>query len=122
MIFFKQFQIRSGLAVKSIGIGLGYDLTQILVALHILAQQHQMVAFVVDAVNPVGHPPGGHIDLAADDGLDACGLGGFIKIDTAVHDTMVGNRNRRLSQFLDPVHDAVDSAGTVQEAVFSMYM
>ena len=62
----------------------------------------------------------GNVDLAADDGLDPGGLGGLIKIDTAVHDAVVGNGNGTLAQFLHPLHQAVNAASPIQEAVFTM--
>ena len=73
-------------------------------------------------MDPFIHAAAGNIDLAADDRLDARGLGGFIEIDTAVHDAVVGDGNGSLVQFLDPAHDAVNAAGAVQEAVFGMNM
>ena len=81
-----------------------------------------MVVFVIDAVDPVRNGPGRHIDLAADDGLDARGLGGLVKIDAAVHNAVVRNGDGILSQLLDPVHELVDPAGAVQQAVFRMDM
>ena len=79
-----------------------------------------MIGVVVQPVDPVLHAPAGHIHLAADNGLDARRLGGFIKIDTAVHDPVVRNGHTVLAQFLHPVHQAADAAGPVQQAVFRM--
>ena len=61
------------------------------VALLVLAQQHQMAALrveLVDLVEP-GAALGGHVDLAADDGLDALRLAGPVEVDDAVHDAVV---------------------------------
>ena len=116
----KEFQIHSGLAVKAVDKGLRHQIAQIFVACPILAQQHQMVGVVVQPVNLIRHPPTGNVDLAADDGLDPGGLGGLIKIDTAVHDAVVGNGNGTLAQFLHPLHQAVNAASPIQEAVFTM--
>ena len=81
-----------------------------------------MVGVIIDAVDTVGHIPAGNVHLAADNGLDICCLGGFIEIDTAVHNTVVGDGDGILTKLLHPVHDAADPAGTVQEAVFRMHM
>ena len=95
---------------------------EVYVALAVLAQQHQMVGVVVDAVDTVRHGAASHIDLTADDGLDACGLGCLIEIDAAIHNTMVRDGHSGLSQFLDPIHQPVDAAGAVQKAEFRMDM
>ena len=81
-----------------------------------------MVGVVVQPVNPVLHPAAGHIHLTADDGLDPGGLGGLVEIDAAIHDAVVGNGHRRLAQLLHPVHQGVNAAGAVQEAVFRMHV
>ena len=122
VVLLQQGQVYSGLAVKAMDKGLGNQIAQVFIALPVLAQQHQMIGVVVLAVNPVGHAPAGNVDLAADDGLDARGLGSFIKIDTAVHDPVVGDGHGGLPDLLHPIHQAVDPAGTVQQAVLRMQM
>ena len=122
MVLFEELQIHTGLAVETVDKGLGHHQAEVLVALAVLAQQHQMVGVVVDAVDTVCHGTAGHIDLTADDGLDSCGLGGLVEIDAAVHNAVVGDGHGGLTQLLDPVHQPVDAAGTVQKAEFRMDM
>ena len=122
MVLFQQLQIHSGLAVKTIGKGLRHQQAQILITLAVPAQQHQMIGVIVQAVDPVCHAAACHIHLTADNGLDACSLGGLIKIDTAIHDAMIRNGNGSLAQLLDPVHHAANAAGTVQQAELGMDM
>ena len=73
-------------------------------------------------MNPVGHGPGRHIDLTADDGLNPGGFGRLVKVDDAVHDAVVCNGHSLLPQLLHPLHEPVDAAGPVQEAVLRMHM
>ena len=113
-------QIHPGLAVKAMDKGFRHQIAQVFVASPVLAQQHQMVGVVVQPMHLVRHPPAGHIHLAADDGLDARGLGSLVKIDAAVHDAVVGDGHSGLAQLLHPVHQAVNPAGPVQKAVFTM--
>ena len=120
MMLRKQLQIHPGLAVKAVDKGFRHQIAQVFVALPVFAQQHQMVGVVVQPVHLVRHAPPGNVDLAADDGLDPGGLGGFVEIDAAVHDPVVGDGNGGLAQLLHPVHQAVDAAGPVQEAVLTM--
>ena len=122
MVLFQQRNIHTRLSVKAVHKGFGHQKTQILIALAIFAQQHQVIGIVVYAVDPVAHSPAGHIDLAADDRLYAGSLGSLIKVDTAVHNAVVGNGNSALAQFLDPIHYGIDAASTVQEAIFRMHM
>ena len=89
---------------------------QVLVAGLVFAQQHKVVV-AVDAVDLVKAGAGGDIDLAADDGADARGNGGVIKLHTAVHDAVVGDGDGGLAQLLDAVEQFVDAAGAVQQAV-----
>ena len=81
-----------------------------------------MVRVVVNTVHAIGNAAPGNIDLTADDGLDSGSLRSLIKINTAVHHTVIRNGYGGLSQFLDPVHHTVYAAGTVQQTVFGMYM
>ena len=122
VVLFQQRQIHTGFAVEAVDKGFGHQQTQVFIARPVLAQQHQMVRIIVDAVDTVGHAAAGDIDLAADDRLYPGCFRRFIEIDTAIHDTVVGDGYGGLAQFLHPVHQAVDAAGTVQEAVFGMYM
>ena len=122
MVLFKQLQIHTGLAVEAVDKSLGHHQAEILIALAVLAQQHQMVGVVIDAVDPVCHGAAGNIDLTADDGLDASGFGCFVEVDTAIHNAVVSDGHGGLAQFLDPIHQPVDAAGAVQEAEFRMDM
>lgn len=65
---------------------------------------------------------GGHINLASNDGLDAGGFCCIKKCNTTIHDTMVRDSNRRLPHTFDMLEEAVDAAGAIQQAIFSMYM
>ena len=81
-----------------------------------------MIRFIINAVDTIRHAAAGYIHLTADDGLHCCSLGGLVEINTAVHDTVVGDGNGTLAQLLHPIHHAADAAGTVQKAVFRMNM
>ena len=72
-----------------------------------------MIGAVVHLMDPVEAGPGGHIDLAADDGLDALLLGCPVKIHRPVHDPVVGDGHGGLPQGLGPGHQAVNPAGAV---------
>ena len=76
----------------------------------------------VQPVLLVRHAPGGHIDLAADDGLDSGGLAGLVEGHRAVHDPMVGDGDGGLTHVPGGLRQLVHPAGAVQQGVFRMHM
>ena len=63
-----------------------------------------------------------NIDLAADDGLDPGLFRRAVKINGAVHDAVVGQRDGALADLLHAVHHGADAARAVKQAVFGMKM
>ena len=116
----KQIQIHTGFAVKASFKRLRDQQAQIFIALPILTQKHQMVGIVVDTVDAVLHTAAGYIYLTADDRLHPGRLGRFVKIDTAVHHAVIGDRNGCLPQFLHPIHHSRNTASAIKKAVLSM--
>ena len=100
----------------------GDHVAKVFVALSVFTEKNQMVWIVINTIHPVFHSSTGNIHLTADDGLDSGSLGCLVKIDAAVHHAVVRQCNSRLPQLLDPVHQTVNPASTVQEAVFGMDM
>ena len=119
MILLKKLLVYTGLGIKALHEGSGHHLDEVLIAGLILAEQDKMVV-AVDFVDFIEAGAGGHIDFAADDGLDACLFCSLIELDTAVHDAVVRDGDGILAALLDAVHELVDTAGTVQQAVFGM--
>ena len=119
VILLKKLLIYTRLGIKALHEGSGHHLDEVLIACLILAEQDKMVV-AVDFVDFIEAGAGGHIDLTADDGLDACLFCGLIELDTAVHDAVVRDGDGALAALLDAVHKLVDTAGTVQQAVFGM--
>ena len=118
----QQVQIHTGLDIKTVQKALGDQIAEVFIARLVFAQQHQVLCLVVHAVNTVSHGAGRHIDLAADDGLDARRLGRAVKVNDAVHDAVVRDRHGGLSQLGSPFDQLSDAAGAVKQAVFRMHM
>ena len=91
---------------------------QVLIPLLVLAQQDQ-VAVVPGGAGLVVHVRA-DVDLAADHRVDARFLRGAIKIHHAVHHAVVRHRAGSHAQRLQPLHQRLDPACPVQEAVFRM--
>ena len=119
VILLKKLLIYTRLGVKALHEGGGYHLDEVFIACLILAEQDKMVV-AVDFVDFIEAGAGGHIDLTADDGLDTCLFCSLIELDTAVHDAVIRDGDGILTTLLDAVHELVDTAGTVQQAVFGM--
>ena len=122
MVLPQQAQVDTGLAVEPVQVGLGNHVGQVPVASFVLAQQHQVSIFAVQLPHLVRPVPRGNVDLTANDGVDVLGHTGFIEIHTAVHNPMIGDGHRRLSQFLDPLHQVLDAAGAIQQGILRMQM
>ena len=120
----QQVQVDAGLDVKALQERLRDHVGEIAVALLIPAQQDQVVeggVELVDLLEP-GPAPWGHIDLTADDGLDARLLAGLVEIHHPVHDPVVCDSHRVLSDLPDPLHQLLDAAGAIQKGEFRMQM
>src|SRR5205085_9279113 len=61
-----------------------------------------------------------HVDLAAENGLDALVEAGVVEGDGAEHVAVVGDRHRLHAQTADLVHELIDVARAVKEAVFGV--
>ncbi len=97
----QRFHIHSRFIIVAVDKAFGYNFDQVGVALIVFGEEHQMV-IAVFAVRgfPVKAGIGGDIDFAAYYRSDPCGLGGFIKVDHAVHYAMIGNSRSVHAQFL----------------------
>ena len=120
----QKVQVNPGLDIKALRPGHGYHIGEIAVSLLILTQQNHVAALRIKFMNLVkpGPPLGGHIDLTADDGLDALGQTGAIKINDAIHNAVVCDGTGGLPHLFDGFRQIPNPAGTVQKAVFSMDM
>ena len=112
MMLRKQLLINTRLGVKALGKACGHHLDQIFVAGLVLAQQDQ-VAVAVNAVHLIKAGAGRNINLTADDRLDPIFPGCPVKIDHAVHNTMVGDCSAVHAQFLNSGYILPDLVGAV---------
>ena len=69
---------------------------------------------------PLMAAPGRHVELAADDRLDPGFDALLIEVDGAVHDPVVGERDRRHPQLGGLADQPVDPARAVEEGVLGV--
>ena len=123
VILFQNLHVDTRLIVKSIDKARRNNLHQIGIARIIFRQQNQMVVPVLSAAGfAVETGTRRHVNLTAEDRLDALRAGFFIKIDTAEHDAVIGDRGAVHAKFFDSGDVLFDLVRAVQKAVFGMYM
>ncbi len=120
MILSEKLTIHPRLPVKAVRPRRRDKPHQIGIARFVFAQQHQMVILVIDPMLSVVPRARRHIRLTAENRLDPRFFGGFIKLHQPVHDPVIRYGNRRLPQLLDTCDQPVQTAGAVQQAVFTM--
>ena len=108
--------------VKALGKGCRDEIAEVPVARLVFAQQDQVGIVVVAAVLLVAEIARRHIDLAADDRLDARAAAGLVEGDCAVHHAVIGDRDGALSQLFDALGQRVGPAGAVEQGVFAVHM
>ena len=112
----KQVQVDAGLHIKALRPGHGDKVGEVAVALLILAEEYEMAALGVELVDLIEAGPAlrGHVDLAADDGLNALGQAGPVEIHRAVHHAVVRDGAGTLAHLLHDLGQLPDAAGAVQ--------
>ena len=101
---------------------LRHDLHEVLVALVVLRQQHQVphVLILIDVF--IKTRARRRVNFAADDWFNPLLVALTIKIDDAEHDAVVGDGQGIHSQLLRPRNNVLDPGSTVQQTVFRMYV
>ena len=99
------------------------ELDQVVIAGLVRGQQGHVVVRLFDARSClVVAAPRGHVDLAAQDGLDALVDGGVVEGHRPEHVAVIGDGERAHAELADLVHELVDVARAVEQAVFGMEM
>ena len=118
MVGFQYLIIHTGFVIEAVHKTLGHNLHEVVVSGIIFCQQNQMVVAVLAiGVFPVKAGAGRHINLAADDGLDAHFPCCPVKVDDTVHNTMVGDGHAVHAKLFGPRRQLFDLTGTIQQTV-----
>ena len=86
--------------VKAFGEGGAHKAAEIVVALLVAAEENEVGIVAVQRLLLLVQGAGCHIDLAADNRLDAGRFTGFVKSHRTVHDTVIRHREGRHAQLL----------------------
>ena len=87
----QQIQVNAGLYIKALHESLTDHVGEVTVACLIFTQKHQVAGLGIVLMDLIEPRAGGHIDLAADDGMNALCLAGPVKINGTVHNAVVGD-------------------------------
>ena len=118
----QQFVVYPGFIVEACFIGFGYDLDEVFVAGLVFRQQDEMPLVLVQHGVLVEAGARCRVDLAADDGLNACLLALLVELHAAKHHAVVRDGQGGLAELLGPGDQLIDARGAVQQTVFRMYV
>ena len=111
----QQVEIDAGLVIEAVEVGGGDEVDEVAVALLVFAEEDEVVVAVGIGAGLVALL--GDVDLAADDGVDAGGLGGVIELDGAEEIAVVGHGDGGHFLLDRDLHELVDIAGAVEQGV-----
>ncbi len=114
--------VNAGLVVEPFQLGGGGDFQQVLVALIIAGQEHQMVGPLVFAPRAGMHGVGREVNLAAEDGLHAGGVAFFVELNDAEQCAVVGERHGGHAQFRRALGERIHFGKPVKEGVFAVHV
>ena len=113
--------VDAGPVVEALRVADGHELHEVVVARLVLGQERQVVVGLLDAgPRLVVAAARGHVDLAAEDGLDALVEAGVVEGDRSEHVAVVGDGHRLHAEPSHLVHHLVDVAGPVEQAVLGV--
>ena len=103
------------LVVEALHLAGRAELHQVQVTGAVGGQQRQVVGVAVGAALLAEAGAGRHVDLTAQDGLDPGRSALLVEGDGAVHDAVVGERQRRHLELGGAGHQGLDPAGAVEQ-------
>jgi hypothetical protein len=109
------------LPVEAMQRGLRGDTDQVAVPFLVFRQHQQMVIVVVWRIGAVVLCLA-HVEFAAQDGLDALFLSSVKKVHCSIDISVIGHRNRFLTQRRYPAYELFNVASPVQQRVLRMQM
>ena len=112
-VFPQQLLVHSGLVVHALSIGTRHQLHQILIAFVVFCQKNQMIVSGAIHLVLLMAVPGSHINLAANNRVNALSLADLVELHDAKHIAMIRYSNMLHAQLLHPGHKRLDSIGTI---------
>ena len=116
----QQFLVDSRFVVETLQEAVGHQLDQVAVSGRVFAQQDQVVVGLFPSRGPFAGRSSCHVDLAADDGLDPVAVGSFVEAHGAEQVAVIGHGRCRHVELRQMLHQGIDFAGAVQQAVIGM--
>lgn len=116
----EEFFVYPGFVVEALGEGGADEFDQVLVAVFILGQEHEVELVFIQPSVLLGAVAGRDIDLAAKYRLDSGGFGFTVEYEVAVHYTVVGDGYGRLLIFFSRLDEVFYPACAVKKAELSM--
>ena len=111
----KQLLVHPGAVIEPFLVGPGDQPDEIVVALQVFRQDHQVAVVPLARLFLAG--AGGHVELAPQQGLDPRGLGLLVEIQDPEEGAVVGDGHRRHAVSLGLGQQVLHPDGPVQQAV-----
>ena len=120
----EKLAIDARLVVETLEERPGHQLDEVLVPRAITNEDRQMVRALVAAVLRAAllPPAWRHVELAAEDRLDAGLLGRQVEVDCAEEVPVIGERDRREPELLCLLDQLLELCGAVEQAVLGMHV
>ena len=96
-VFPQEIHINTGFDIKSLRVCFGNHITQIAISCFIPAQQYQMAGIRVKFMDAIKTSARCYIHFTTDNRFDSLRLAGAVKINCAIHNTMIGHSDCSLS-------------------------
>ena len=120
-VLLQQVTVDPRLEIEALQVGLGGQLEQVVEARPVAGQQREVVAGVLLVAGILLKPAArGDVGLVADDRVELGGLGGLVELQGTVEIAVVGDRQGVHPEFDGTVHESVDRAGPVEQAVVAV--
>ena len=111
----EQLLVDARLVIEALGVAGRDQLDQVLEALLVLGEQHEVVGGLAGRAALVAAIAGRDVDLAAEDRLDAALARRVVKDDRREHVAVLGDGERRHLELLRLIEQLVDAAGAVEQ-------
>ena len=121
VVLLQELLVDARTVVEALGVPRGHELDEVVVALGAGGEQGQVVVGVGDPGGALVEPaPRGHVDLAAEDGRNTPVAAGVVERHRPEHVAVIGDGQRLHAEPRGLVHEGVDLAGPVEEAVLGV--
>ena len=123
-MFRQELMIDARFIIVAVELAMAGNLEQVAIASHVAGEQQDVIVLTIQLPVAPAHrsAPDGLVGFNADNRLDLILFAGAEKFNGAMHDAMIGERQRRLPQPLGLFYQLFDAAQAVEHRIFRVNM